>query len=85
MALGAIDPQEHLVVVVLVPVEGQDSGAASLWVSAEQARYAGHQLGEGGGTPGLEQRRDGPQQLPRALPLHELRRRREAGRKIISQ
>lgn len=46
VALGAIDPQKHLVVVVLIPVEGQDPGAASLWVPAEEAGHAGHQLGE---------------------------------------
>lgn len=46
VALGAVDPQKHLVVVVLVPVEGQDPGAPSLWVPTEEARQAGHQLGE---------------------------------------
>lgn len=71
-ALGAVDPQEHLVVVVLVPVEGQDPGAAPLRVSTEEARHAGHELGERGGTAGLEQRGEGLQELLRALPLQQL-------------
>lgn len=72
MALGAIDPQEHLVVVVLIPVEGQDPGAASLWVPTEEVRHAGHQQGERGGTPGLKQRGNRLHEFLRALPCHQL-------------
>lgn len=72
MILGAIDPEKHLIVVVFIPVEGQDPGAASLWVSTEEARHTGHELGEGGRAPGLEQRGNRLQELLRALPLHQL-------------
>lgn len=36
VALGAVDAQEDLVVVVFVPVEGQHPGAPALWVATEQ-------------------------------------------------
>lgn len=72
LVLGAINAKKHLVVVVLVPVEGHDPGAAALWISTEETGHTGHQLGEGGGTPGLEQRPNCLQELLRALPLHQL-------------
>lgn len=72
MALGAVDAQEHLIVVVLIPVEGQYSGAPSLWVSTEEAGYTGQQLSERGGSPSLKQGGDHPQELLRAVPLHQL-------------
>lgn len=73
MAFGAIDAQKDLVVVVLVPVEGEHPGAPSFWVPAEEAGHVGQQLSEGGGSPGLKQRGDHPQELLRAVPLHQLR------------
>lgn len=80
VALGAVDAQEDLVVVVLVPVEGQHPGATPLRVPAEEAGHAGQQLSEGGGSPGLEQRGDHPQKLLRAVPLHQLdTQRQQAG------
>lgn len=72
VALGAVDTQKHLVVVVLVPVEGQDPGAPSLGVAAEEAGHAGHELGERGGTPRPKQGGERPEELLRALPLHQL-------------
>lgn len=72
VTLAAVDPQKHLIVVVLVPVEGQDPGPPSLWVSTEEAGYTGHQLGEGGGTSSLEQRGHHLQELLRALLFHQL-------------
>lgn len=33
---GTVDSQKHLVVVVLIPVEGQDPGAPALRVSTEE-------------------------------------------------
>lgn len=72
VVLGAVDAQKHLVVVVLVPVEGQDPGAATLWVSTEEARHAGHQLGEGGGATGSEQGGRRLEELLRAVALHQL-------------
>lgn len=72
VALGAIDAQEDLVVVVLVPVEGQYPGAPSLWVPTEEARHAGQQLSERGGSPSLKERGDHPEKLLRAVPLQQL-------------
>lgn len=72
VALGAIDAQEGLVVVVLVPVEGQHPGAPSLWVPTEEAGHAGQQLSERLGSPGLKQRGEHPQKLLGAVPLHQL-------------
>lgn len=47
LLLAAVHPQKHLIVVVFVPVEGQDTGAPPFWVSAEKAGHARNQLGEG--------------------------------------
>lgn len=63
MALGAVDPQKHLVVVVLIPVERQDPGAPSLRVPTEEVRHAGHQVGERWRAPGLKQGGDRLQEL----------------------
>lgn len=74
MVLGAVDAEKHLVVVVLIPVEGQDPGAASLRVSTEKTGHTGQELGKRGRALGTEHRGDCPQELLRAFPLHQLRR-----------
>ncbi|KAG7229041.1 hypothetical protein INR49_013160, partial [Caranx melampygus] len=60
---------------LLFTIEGQHPGASALRVSTEEARHAGHQLSEGGGTPGSEQGGRHPEELLRAVPLHQLWRR----------
>lgn len=42
VAVVAVVSKQGLVVVVLVPVEGQDPGAAPLGVTTEEAGRAGH-------------------------------------------
>lgn len=83
MVLGSIHPQEHLVVVVFVPVEGEDPGSLSVWVPTEQGRHNAHQLAKGAGTTSPEQRIDYLQKVLGAVPLKELeveRKREENGR-----
>lgn len=72
VALAAIDPQKHLIVVVFIPVEWQDPGASALWISTEEAWQTRHQLGERGRASRLEQRENGLQKLLRTLSLQQL-------------
>lgn len=70
VALAAIDAQENLVVVVLVPVEGGDPGEGALGVAAHQVGHGGHHLPEGRAV--LEEGGHGPEELPGAVPLMQL-------------
>ncbi len=47
MSSGAVDAKERLVVVVLIPIKGEDPGDLTLSVSTEEIRHSGHQLTEG--------------------------------------
>ena len=76
MAPGAVDAQESLVVVVLVPVEGGDPRKGPLAVAAHQARGGRHQAPEGQG-PVPEQRGHRPDQVPGTFPVPQLGRRGE--------
>lgn len=86
VALGTIDAEENLVVVVLVPVKGEHAGAAPLWVAAKKARHAGHELSERRGTARSEERRRGCKELLGALALHQLGHTdRQTGRQMNRQ
>lgn len=74
VVFGAIDPQKHLIIVVFIPVERQDPRAPTLRISTEETWHAGHQLGERGRTPSLEQGGHCLHELLRALLLHHLRK-----------
>lgn len=72
MSSGAVDAKERLVVVVLIPIKGEDPGDLTLRVSAEEIRHSKHQLTEGRGSPGLEDGVHDPDQVLGAGPLRKL-------------
>lgn len=66
----AVDAQEGFVVIVLVPVEGGDSGESALSVATYQAGGSGHHLPERQIV--LEEGSYDLEQLPGAIPLVQL-------------
>lgn len=67
-----VNPQEGLVVIVFIPVEGEHPRASSLWVATQEVRQDAHQLCEGLWTTSLQEGPGCPPQVLNTWSMDEL-------------